>query len=151
MGPSMPIRFLIEHNHSFGPDDIAKLVEGFEGALNTLGLVRRDDPATMLVAKAIMDAAKTGEREPTRLRDLVVERLTREAPPLAPEPPNSLPSVAAAPAVAAVAEERQVAAEIEPSRKRPADHNASQAMPFDRQAPATLEPTVRDRPSRPDQ
>ena len=145
---SMPIRFLIEHDHSFGPDEITKLVEGFEGALGALGLVRRDDAATMLVAKAIMDAAKTGERDPTRLRDLVVERLTREAPPLAPEPPSDLPSVAAAPAVA---EERQVAAEIEPSQKRRADHNASQAMPLDRQAPATLEPTVRDRPSRPDQ
>jgi hypothetical protein len=132
----MPIR-LIEHDHSFQPEEITKLVEGFEGALGALGLVRREDAATMLVAKAIMDAAKTGERDPTPLRDLVVERLTREAPPLAPEPPNSLPSVAAA--------------EIEPSRKRRADHNASQAMPLDRQAPATLEPTVRDRLSRPDQ
>src|SRR5215468_1065749 len=108
----MPIRFLIEHDHSFGPDEITKLVEGFEAALDALGLVRRDDPATMLVAKAIMDAAKTGERDPTRLRDLVVESLTREAPPLAPEPPNSLPPVAAAPAVA---EERQVEAHLEPS------------------------------------
>jgi hypothetical protein len=126
----MPIR-LIEHDHSFQPEEITKLVEGFEGALGALGLVRREDAATMLVAKAIMDAAKTGERDPTPLRDLVVERLTRE------EPPNSLPSVAAA--------------EIDPSRKRRADHNASQAMPLDRQAPATLEPTVRDRPSRPDQ
>ena len=143
----MPIRFLIDHDHSVGPDEITKLVEAFEGALGALGLVRRDDPATTLVAKAIMDAAKTGERDPTRLRDLVVESLTREAPPLAPEPPSSLPSLAAA---AAVAEERRVAAEIEPSRKRRADHNASQAMPLDRQAPATLEPTVRDRPSRPD-
>jgi len=144
----MPIHFLIEHDHSFGPDEITKLVEAFEGALGALGLVRRDDPATMVVAKATIDAAKTGERDPMRLRDLVVERLTREAPSLAPEPPNSLPSVAAAPAVA---EERRVAAEIEPSRKRRADHNASQAMPLDRQAPATLEPIVRDPPSRPDQ
>src|SRR5215831_3540489 len=108
----MPIRFLIEHDHSFGPDEIAKLVKAFEGALAALGLVRRDDAATMLVAKAIMDAAKAGERDPTRLQDLVVERLTREAPPLAPEPPNSLPSVATAPAVA----EERLAAEIEPDR-----------------------------------
>jgi len=127
----MPIRFLIEYDRSFGPDEIIKIVEGFEGALNALGLVPRDDPATMLVAKAIMDAAKTGERDPTRLRDLVVERLTREAPPLAPEPPSGLPSVAAAPAVA----EERVAAEIEPNPKRRADHNASQAEPLDRQAP----------------
>jgi hypothetical protein len=63
----MPIRFLIEHDHSIGPDEITKLVKGFEAALGALGLVRRDDAATMLVAKAIMDAAKTGERDPTRL------------------------------------------------------------------------------------
>ena len=144
----MPIRLLIEYDRSFGPDEITKLVAGFEGALGALGLVRRDDAATMLVAKAVMDAAKTGERDPKRLRDLVVEKLTREAPPLAPEPPSSLSSVATAPAVAEV---RQVAAEIEPNQKRRAGHNASQAIPLDRQAPATLEPTVRGRPSRPDQ
>jgi hypothetical protein len=144
----MSIPLLVEHDHFFGPDEIAKLVEGFEDALAALGLVRRDDLATMLIAKAILDVAKTGERDPKRLRDLVVDRFAREAPPLAPEPPNSLSSVSAAPAVA---EERELAAEIEPSRWRRVDHNASQAMPLDRQAPTTLEPTVRGRPSRLDQ
>jgi hypothetical protein len=77
----MPIQFLIEHDHFFGPDEIAKLVEAFEGVLGELGLVRRDDPATMLVAKAIMDAAKTGERDPKRLRELAVRELTAQAAP----------------------------------------------------------------------
>jgi len=36
-------RFLIEHDHSFGPDEIAKLVKGFEAALDALGLARRSD------------------------------------------------------------------------------------------------------------
>jgi hypothetical protein len=111
----MPIRFLIEHDHSFGPDEIAKLVAGFEDALGALGLVRRDDPATMLVAKAIMEAAKQGERDPKRLRDLAVEKLTSEAHHSQPSSPNSLLPVAAAPSVA---EETQVAVELEPSQKR---------------------------------
>jgi hypothetical protein len=96
----MPIRLLIEHDHSFGPDEIANLVAGFEDALGALGLVRRDDPATMLVAKAIMQSAKQGERDPLRLRDLVVERLTSEPHHSEPSPLNSLLPVAAAPALA---------------------------------------------------
>lgn len=36
---------LIEHDHSFGPDEISRLVAGFEGAFGALGLVRRDGPA----------------------------------------------------------------------------------------------------------
>jgi hypothetical protein len=81
----------------------------------SLGLVRRDDPATMLVAKAIMEAAKQGERDPLRLQDLAVEKLTSKAHYSQPSSPNSLLPVAAAPGVA---EETQVAVELEPSQKR---------------------------------
>jgi hypothetical protein len=60
--PSRSLEGLCSH----GPECCYALAR--EGALGTLGLVRRDDPATMLVAKAIMDAAKTGERDPMPLR-----------------------------------------------------------------------------------
>jgi hypothetical protein len=33
----MPMRFLIEHDHSFGPDEISRLVARFEDALAALG------------------------------------------------------------------------------------------------------------------
>jgi hypothetical protein len=40
----MPIRSFLEHDHSFGPEDIAKMSAAFEAALGKLGLVDRTDP-----------------------------------------------------------------------------------------------------------
>ena len=62
----MPIRMLLKDDHWFGPEDIAGLTEALEGALSKLGLVNRDDPATLTVAKE-------GERDPAQLRDHAVE------------------------------------------------------------------------------
>jgi len=45
---------------SFGPEDIAKLVAGFESALTNLGLKERNDLATTQVAKLIIQLAKDG-------------------------------------------------------------------------------------------
>ncbi|HMA75651.1 MAG TPA: hypothetical protein VKP67_29805 [Xanthobacteraceae bacterium] len=67
----MPIRPLID-NEGLPAADAALLVSAFEGALAALGLVDRDDPATMLVATHIITVAKTGERDPARLRDLAL-------------------------------------------------------------------------------
>lgn len=53
----MPIRLLLEHDHSFGPKDIPKLILAFEAVLKELNLNNREEPATMLVAKAIVLAA----------------------------------------------------------------------------------------------
>jgi hypothetical protein len=68
----MPINdMLIEHDHSFSPDEIAKIVAGFEAALAELNLIRRDDPATSLVAKIVFDAAKAARafvEQPTAAR-----------------------------------------------------------------------------------
>ena len=49
---------------SFGPEDIAKLVAGFESALTNLGLKERNDPATTQIAKLIIQLAKDGQRDP---------------------------------------------------------------------------------------
>jgi hypothetical protein len=51
----------------FGPEDIAQLTAGLEAALTDLGIKDRDDPTTTLVAKLIIQLAKDGERDPTRL------------------------------------------------------------------------------------
>ena len=58
---------------SFGPEDIAKLVAGFESALTNLGLKERNDPATTQIAKLIIQLAKDGQRDPKHL----AERATR--------------------------------------------------------------------------
>ena len=54
---------------SIGPEDIAKLVAGFESALTKLDLKDRNDPVISLVAKLIIQLARDGERDPNRLAE----------------------------------------------------------------------------------
>src|SRR5262249_45637143 len=75
----MPIRMLLKDDRWFGPEDIAGLTEALQGALSKLGLVNRDDPATLTVAKLIIRLAKEGERHPAQLRDHAVEILKSSA------------------------------------------------------------------------
>ena len=63
----MPIRAILEDDHAFGPEDVANLTAAFEAALIRLGPVDRGDPLTTAVAKAIIQLAKYGERDPERL------------------------------------------------------------------------------------
>jgi hypothetical protein len=63
----VPIRLLIS-DHAFPPEDARVLAQAFEDTLKALRLVDRDDPATMLVARIIIDLAKAGERDPFKLR-----------------------------------------------------------------------------------
>ena len=65
----MPIGPILKHDHSFGPEDIANLTAAFEAALARLALTDRKDPLTTAVAKAVIQLAKDGERDPERLRD----------------------------------------------------------------------------------
>jgi hypothetical protein len=73
----VPIRTFLEHDHAFGPEDIANLSAAFEAALNKLGLIDRTDPATMAVAKLIIEFAKEGERDPERLYALALKQLSK--------------------------------------------------------------------------
>jgi hypothetical protein len=61
----MPIRFLLEEDHAFSPDDVNILVDAFEGTLRALGLTDPEDPSSMKVAKIIVGLAKDGERDPS--------------------------------------------------------------------------------------
>jgi hypothetical protein len=75
----MPIaRFLekasIEENASFEPDEIKVLVGAFEAALRTLQ-VDRDDPASVALAKAIIELARQGERDPLLLRQRALQSI----------------------------------------------------------------------------
>ena len=69
VGRDVPIRAILEDDHAFGPEDVANLTAAFEAALIRLGPVDRGDPLTTAVAKAIIELAKEGERDPERLRD----------------------------------------------------------------------------------
>ena len=51
---------------SFGPEDITLLVAGLESALTNLDITNRNDPTASLV-KLIIQLARNGERDPTRL------------------------------------------------------------------------------------
>jgi hypothetical protein len=67
------IHALLERDDiSFGPEDSAKLVAGFELALTSLGLENRNDPVAALLAKLIIRLAKGGERDPNRLAERAV-------------------------------------------------------------------------------
>jgi hypothetical protein len=74
---AMPIRPLLE-GEVFGPEDITAISAAFEDALKELRLLDRKDPVVLLVARATIQLAKTGERDPKRLTDRVV-RLLRES------------------------------------------------------------------------
>ena len=66
-----------EQGGSFGPDEIRVMTSAFDQILDDLRLWKRDDgssvdrgdPVVTLVAKRIIELAKKGERDPTRLRD----------------------------------------------------------------------------------
>ena len=55
----MPIRRLLEHNDAFSPEDVQILLGVFDDTLRALNLTDRE----------------RGERDPDRLRDLVLKTL----------------------------------------------------------------------------
>jgi hypothetical protein len=73
----VPIRPFLPDSHSFDPEDIANMSAAFEAGLRKLGLVDRSDPATMAVAKLIIEFAKGGERDPARLCALALQPLSK--------------------------------------------------------------------------
>jgi hypothetical protein len=73
----VPIRPFLPATPSFDPEDIAKMSAAFEAALGQLGLVDRSDPATMAVAKLIIEFAKAGERDPERLCALALHQSSK--------------------------------------------------------------------------
>jgi len=61
---------------SFSPEDNERLATVYEEALRALHLTNRADPLTTIIARRIIDAAKTGERDPARLCALAIEDLS---------------------------------------------------------------------------
>jgi hypothetical protein len=65
----------------FDPNDLALLGCVFDETLQQLGLVNRNDPAALLVAKRIMKLAQEGVRDPVQLREGAVAAVTTERSP----------------------------------------------------------------------
>jgi hypothetical protein len=83
----MPISVSLTHEHdAFGPETIALLAVALEDSVRQLGLDNRNDPAVTRVAKAIIELARLGERDPIRLRDLALASLRAAGSPLSPSP-----------------------------------------------------------------
>jgi hypothetical protein len=67
MEGQMEVLTILQNVIAFSPEDITVLVSAFESALDQIGLVNREDPLTLMVAKQIIAAAKEGVRDPQNL------------------------------------------------------------------------------------
>ena len=75
---AMPIHALLDADPDhFRPDDITKIVTAFEAAVSALHITDRKDPKALTVAKIIFEAAKQGELDPERLRDIAVKAVSK--------------------------------------------------------------------------
>jgi hypothetical protein len=74
----VPIVELLRKHGSFEPEEVAMLGSVFEAVLQKLGLVDREDPLTVMVAKSLVEYAKAGLRDPDRLKALTVQAFTQQ-------------------------------------------------------------------------
>jgi hypothetical protein len=58
-----------------GPEDIRRLTTAYEKALQTIGLVDRNDPLAEMVAKKIIEIGQTGVRDPADISALAIKEL----------------------------------------------------------------------------
>jgi hypothetical protein len=70
----MAIHRLLQHT-AFTPEDIALLVKAYEDCLRALNLADQPDTKTEAVARAIIEIAQTGVRDPVQIRERVVARI----------------------------------------------------------------------------
>ncbi len=61
---------------SFSPEDNERLATAYEDALRALHIANRADPITNIIARRIIDVAKTGERDPERLCAVAIKDLS---------------------------------------------------------------------------
>jgi hypothetical protein len=70
----MAIYRLLQHT-AFTPEDIALLVKAYEDCLNALNLADQPDSKTEAVARAVIEIAQTGVRDPVQIRERVMAQL----------------------------------------------------------------------------
>jgi hypothetical protein len=74
---------------AFDPDAVAVLTAAFDHCVQRLHLRERDDPMTELLAKKIIECARSGELDPIQLCEKALRRIGR------PEPSSASPVCAA--------------------------------------------------------
>jgi hypothetical protein len=67
-------RMLREQGIALDPDGVTRLTIAYHAVLHQVGLADREDAATLMVAKRIIDLAIQGERDPERLVTATVEQ-----------------------------------------------------------------------------
>ena len=67
----MPLTPFLTEN-TFEPESIKAMSAAFEAVCEALRLTPRSDPITEIVARKVVEVAGTGERDPDRIRDLVL-------------------------------------------------------------------------------
>jgi hypothetical protein len=75
----VPIYRLLQ-NSAFLPEDIQRLADAYEQAVEELRLLDRSDQLAETVAHYIIEAAQTGEKDPGRICALAVDRLQGSKP-----------------------------------------------------------------------
>jgi hypothetical protein len=68
---------LRERRMALGFYDVTRLTVAYHAVLDQLGLSEREDAATLMVAKRIVDLVAQGERDPERLTAATVEALAK--------------------------------------------------------------------------
>jgi hypothetical protein len=67
--------YRILQRSAFEPEDIRRISEAYELALQELRLHNHDDPLTETVAQYIIESAQTGEKDPRLICARALERL----------------------------------------------------------------------------
>jgi hypothetical protein len=70
----MAIYRLLQHS-AFTPEDIAPIGAAYEDCLRILKLTNPSDPLSEIIAKAIIEIAQTGVRDPIQLRELALKQI----------------------------------------------------------------------------
>lgn len=69
----MPINRLLKDKRT--PEEIQRLNEAFNHALNLLGVLDRNDPFCDLVARKVIEVGATGISEPREIAEIAVVRI----------------------------------------------------------------------------
>ena len=69
--------YLLLRDAAFDDQAVKAMTSAYEAALQDLGLADRSDPITEIVAHRIIELGRMGERDPDRLRQLVLQSLRR--------------------------------------------------------------------------
>jgi hypothetical protein len=73
----VPIRPLLEAEREFTPDDIPIIARAFDQVLKAKRLIDRKDPAVLMIARLTIEVALSGERDPERITEVVLEKLSK--------------------------------------------------------------------------